>query len=64
MAVVRKSYLDLTGLQTYDQQIKGVITDVEELIPTFSVNDATETLVINVPSITVISNNNSNNEGE
>ena len=64
MAVVRKSYLDLTGLQTYDQKIKSVITDVEELIPTFSVNDATETLVINVPSITVISNNNSNNEGE
>lgn len=59
MAVVNKSYLDYTGLGQYDTKIKEVITDVEELIPTFSVNDATETLVIRFRSAT--NNNDSSN---
>ena len=42
----QKRFLDFRGLQLYHQNIMAEISDVEDEIPTISVNDAEENLII------------------
>lgn len=42
----QKQFLDFRGLQLYHQKIMAEISNVEDEIPTISVNDAEENLVI------------------
>ena len=42
----QKQFLDFRGLQLYHQKIIAEISDVEDEIPTISVNDAEENLII------------------
>ena len=42
----QKRFLDFRGLQLYHQKIMAEISDVEDEIPTISVNDAEENLII------------------
>ena len=42
----QKQFLDFRGLQLYHQKIMAEISDVEDKIPTISVNDAEENLII------------------
>lgn len=42
----QKRFLDFRGLQLYHQKIMAEISDVEDEIPTISVNDTEENLII------------------
>ena len=42
----QKRFLDFRGLQLYHQNIMAEISDVEDEIPTISVNDTEENLII------------------
>lgn len=42
----QKRFLDFRGLQLYHQKIMAEISNVEDKIPTISVNDTEENLII------------------
>ena len=42
----QKRFLDFRGLQLYHQKIMAEISDIEDEIPTISVNDTEENLII------------------
>ena len=42
----KQQFLDFRGLQLYHQKIMAEISDVEDEIPTISVNDTEENLII------------------